>query len=215
VIQSLVSSWFTAPHATPPGVPSRGIFVPFLDPVRRASGSQVRTWEPDDPPSWRGPESEVKPAWFNIRAFCRQMAPVCALMRKLAKKPAENRQKSQGKGRKMALFRGSKAPFRRARSRGPSIATRQSARPYVCGVRLHQAASGPRNWRGSAILGGVPSRVTLGTSGRKPIRPFPVGSAPSSDDPALTDVPWVIAKASSVFRPRADPSGIAFMSRSL
>jgi hypothetical protein len=52
----------------------------------------------------------------------------------------------------MALFRGSKAPFLRARSRRRSIATRQYARCYVCGVRLHRAASGPENRPGSAIF---------------------------------------------------------------
>ena len=88
-----------------------------------------------------------KPALFGA-----DFAPFRALMKKLAKKPAENRQKSEGKWRQMALFRGSKAPFCRARSRRPWIATRQSARPYVCGVRLRRAASSPGNRLWSAIF---------------------------------------------------------------
>ena len=100
---------------------------------------------PDDP----RPGKTVKPALFGA-AF----APVCTLMRKRAEKPGENRQNREGKWRQMALFRGSKAPFRRARSQRRQIATRQSARPYVCGVRLRRAASGPGNRRWSAIFHG-------------------------------------------------------------
>jgi len=44
-------------------------------------------------------------------------APSCALMGELAEKAGENRQKRDGKWRQMAVFRGSGAPFRRARSR--------------------------------------------------------------------------------------------------
>jgi len=52
----------------------------------------------------------------------------------------------------MALFRGSKAPFRPARSRRCSIANGRYARPYVCGTRFHRAASDPANRNSSAIF---------------------------------------------------------------
>jgi hypothetical protein len=86
--------------------------LPFRDLVRRASGSQVR-WEPDDPLSWRGPESEAKPAWFwfHIRAFCRPMAPVCALMRKLAKNLQKIGKKVRENGAKWRFFEGPKRHF--------------------------------------------------------------------------------------------------------
>ena len=58
----------------------------------------------------------------------------------------------------MALFRGSKPPFRRARSRRPWIASRQAAKLYVCGLRLPPAACGPPIRRSSAIF------HTLGTN---------------------------------------------------
>jgi len=52
----------------------------------------------------------------------------------------------------MALFRGSQAPFRRARSRRCSIANRRFARLYVCGTRRHRAASDRANYQQSAIF---------------------------------------------------------------
>ena len=52
-----------------------------------------------------------KPALFETA-----WAPIGDLLGKLAEKPGENHQKRAEKWRQMALFRGSKAPFRHARS---------------------------------------------------------------------------------------------------
>jgi len=128
-------------------------------PLGRARGSQP------------GAQAGRRPGWarngdrFKIAArtcangrgsraalFGVEFAPNCTLIGTLWEKPGENRQKRGGKWRQMALFRGSKAPFRRARSRLRWIASRQSARPYVCGVRLPRAATGPTNRRWSAIF---------------------------------------------------------------
>jgi hypothetical protein len=83
---------------------------------------------------------------------------------------SEKSQKSPGKWRQMALSRGSKAPFRRARSRRRWIANRQSARPYICAVRLHQAASGARIRQLSAISYEKEGQA-FQTTDREPIDP--------------------------------------------
>jgi hypothetical protein len=79
-------------------------------------------------------------------------AHFCALSGKLAKKPGENRQTRGEKWRKVALFGESLAPFFRAESRRPSIANRQAAGLYFCGLRLRPGASEPPNCQLSAIF---------------------------------------------------------------
>jgi hypothetical protein len=90
---------------------------------------------------------------------------VRAPTKKLAEKPGENHQKSRGNWRQVALFRGPKRHFRRARSRPPSIASRHSARPYVGEVRLRRAASGPRNRQWGAIFSLTRVRIAISGSG--------------------------------------------------
>jgi hypothetical protein len=75
--------------------------------------------------------------------------PNCALKAQAREK---TRGKSTKKWRRMALFRGAKAPFCGAPSRLHSIATRPPARPYVHGARLPRAASGPPNLPWGAIF---------------------------------------------------------------
>jgi hypothetical protein len=87
-------------------------------------------------------------------------APNCALKGKLAEKHGENRRKSGGERRKMALFRAPKAPFRGAPSRLPSIATGPFARPYVHGVRPPRAAYGPPSRQWGAIFRGPGHETT-------------------------------------------------------
>jgi hypothetical protein len=89
---------------------------------------------------------EIIPSPFGV-AF----APICALMGKLAEKPGEYRQGRAGNWRQLALFRGSRPPFRRARSRRPWIASRQVASLYSHGPRLRAVACGPANRHSSAI----------------------------------------------------------------
>jgi hypothetical protein len=58
-------------------------------------------------------------------------APKAPLRPSSLKKHGENRRKSGGKWRRMALFRGSRAPFRLALGRSRSVATLAPVRSYI------------------------------------------------------------------------------------